>query len=367
MRLRNLIYCCFALIFFFSCSEPQGTTIKGTIAGAENLTAYLDIKSLKNSVQSLVNTPVDGKGNFSVNIPDGVEPGLYRLRVGAKGMDLILKGDEKTVAVNGNMNELQNFKYTVTGSELSAIFQEKIQGIVSKSINKTAVDQYIATGLDPLLTTALSFATTQPNPAQSAMYKKMATNIQETYPTAKLGSELLGFAADMEKQQAQSRSKYNVQVGQPAPEIALPDVNGKIKKLSDLKGKVVLLDFWASWCGPCRRANPHVVEMYHKYNKKGFEVFNVSLDGLDDRSKSRFQGKKLEQMMANQKQRWIDAIKKDQLSWDYHVSDLKKWDSEGASLYGVRSIPTTFLIDKEGNIAALNPRNNLEEMIQKFI
>ncbi|MBT8228830.1 MAG: TlpA family protein disulfide reductase, partial [Bacteroidia bacterium] len=158
-----------------------------------------------------------------------------------------------------------------------------------------------------------------------------------------------------------------VQLGQPAPDIVLPDVDGKTRKLSDLKGSIVLLDFWASWCGPCRRANPHVVETYHKYKEQGFTVFSVSLDGLDARTKSRFPEAQLDEQMKKQKQRWLDAIAKDKLEWDWHVSDLKKWDSSGAATYGVRSIPTTFLIDRDGNIAALNPRNNLEEEIKKII
>ncbi|MDR1757463.1 MAG: TlpA family protein disulfide reductase [Bacteroidales bacterium] len=118
----------------------------------------------------------------------------------------------------------------------------------------------------------------------------------------------------------------------PAPEIAFNNPEGKLLKLSDLRGKYVLVDFWASWCGPCRRENPHVVNTYAKYHDKGFEVFSVSLD--------------------TDKARWQQAIVADKLTWSYHVSDLKGWKSDAARLYGVNSIPCTFLIDKEGNIIA---------------
>ena len=117
-----------------------------------------------------------------------------------------------------------------------------------------------------------------------------------------------------------------------APDLAFPDPEGKIRKLSDLRGKVVLLDFWASWCGPCRRESPNVRNVYAKYHDQGFEVFSVSLD-----------------RDANN---WKKAIADDKLVWPNHVSDLKGWGSAAAKLYGVSSIPSTFLVDKDGRIIA---------------
>jgi thiol-disulfide isomerase/thioredoxin len=136
-------------------------------------------------------------------------------------------------------------------------------------------------------------------------------------------------------------------VGSLAPEIALKDPDGNIRKLSSLKGKVVLIDFWASWCGPCRKENPNVVGIYGKYHDKGFEVYSVSLD--KDRAS------------------WLAAIAKDNLSWPNHVSDLKYWKSEGAAMYGVTSIPATFLIDKKGRIVAKKLRGEeLENKVKEL-
>lgn len=143
-----------------------------------------------------------------------------------------------------------------------------------------------------------------------------------------------------------SMPKPSPQVGEFAPDIILPDAQGNNIQLSSLKGKVVLIDFWASWCGPCRMENPNVVKVFNKYKDKGFTIFGVSLD--------------------NDKNKWLQAIEKDNLTW-LHVSDLKHWKSEGAALYSVRSIPATFLIDREGKIVAKNLRGEQLEMELKRI
>jgi len=137
-----------------------------------------------------------------------------------------------------------------------------------------------------------------------------------------------------------------VQNGMLAPDISLPDTSGNITNLSSLRGKFVLIDFWASWCGPCRRENPNVVKLYNQYHESGLEVFGVSLD--------------------TQRYKWVKAIKDDQLGW-VHVSDLKKWNSEAAKAFAVRSIPFTLLLDKEGKIIAKNLRgSDLQRKLQEI-
>ena len=155
--------------------------------------------------------------------------------------------------------------------------------------------------------------------AMEKIFLSLKPELRETYFGKQVGLRIATFKKTQE--------------GVEAADFSQPDVNGKMVKLSDYRGKYVLIDFWASWCAPCRRENPNLVKAYDKYRSKGFEILGVSLDKAADKAK------------------WIKAIADDQLTWT-QVGDMKGWENEAAVNYEVKAIPMNFLIDPSGKIIA---------------
>jgi len=349
-------------------SAPKGTTISGEITNAANMNVKLEQVKLSSQAMMLAEGKTDANGKFELPSETQLAEGLYRLSIGQQAAGLVLDGTEKQIHIKGDLAKLRMQDFEITGNASTADLNATMTDYYARKLNPNQIMEKSKTFDNPFVGMQLSLSTLGPKPEFIGLHKELAAKLENKYPGNEYAAEYQKVVAQLEQQGKRQAASAKVAIGQEAPDIALSDPDGKEYKLSDLKGKVVLLDFWASWCGPCRKANPHVVELYDKYNKKGFTVYSVSLDGVDERTKKRFSDpNQLDAQMKSSKQRWLNAIAKDNLKWDYHVSDLKKWDCAPAKEYGVRSIPRTFLIDREGKIAAINPRYDLEDKLLEVL
>ena len=350
-------------------SNPAGVSIEGKIPDGANLSVYLDKADPGQAVEVITSATTDETGAFELIIEEDVNPGLYRMRIGSKNGALILDGSENKIQFESGLNDFGKNMFEITGAPLTSELNGALSKYYNRKMDMTAITKFVEQDADPLV--AMQFATIVLNrrPDFAPIHRKVYERVKTSYSSLPALPAYEQFVVALESAYSAQMAKERIKVGMPAPDIELPNPEGDKMKLSDLKGSVVLLDFWASWCGPCRKANPHVVETYEKYKSKGFTVFSVSLDGLDKRTKARFKGDdaQIKKQMDAQKTRWVKAIEKDRLTWDTHVSELAKWDTQAAKMYGVRGIPKTFLIDRDGKIAAINPRYNLEEAILQVL
>lgn len=278
----------------------------------------------------------------TVRIPLLIEGG-ETLQVDLNGKTATVTGS-KTMEAFQKINRLQN-EFQVKAQQLNTQYEAAVEKKDAKrqqqikaefDAGQAAISQQVR-AMMPDLGTSLTalYATNFLDPEQDfALFESMADQFAKAKPNSRMTQ---AFVAQVRRMQAQ---KNGLAEGKPAPEIVLKDPNDKVVPLSSLKGKYVLIDFWASWCGPCRKENPNVVRMYEKYKDKGFEIYGVSLD--------------------QNKAAWLNAIKADNLTWT-HVSDLKFWNSAAAVTYGVQAIPFSVLLDPQGNILAKNLRGETLE------
>ena len=347
---------------------PNPVVINGTLTNKGAYTKiYLDTLNGQNP-WIFVSAAIDSNGKFKLVAPI-TSADIFRLRLDDNNyMMLILTPGEKVslkttgaklggdAAIDGSFHT-QLLYSTMRNSQLfesqKAALNQKYNEIQSSpkrdSLATIIIDQFHAN--DSLQKVALKIEM-EKHPASLAWIffqdkLDMANDFDIIDKTDAATFKAYPENAFVQQHHQMVEVERKTAIGSPAPEISLMDPEGNIRKLSSLKGKVVLIDFWASWCGPCRKENPNVVAMYGKYKDKGFDIYSVSLD--------------------KDKESWLKAIAKDNLTWPNHVSDLKYWKSDGAAAYGVTAIPFTVLVDKKGKIVAKKLRGEeLENKVQEL-
>ncbi len=373
----SLIIIFLAAIFFSACSQqPKPYTVKGNFSNAKDTKIILG-KLTTTSIEPVDSVTLDEKGEFSFSKVISKNPEYYLLRVGDKGYLYLILDSADQVNITGDADSIMA-TYKVSGSKdceilskaskhnlnnlmridsISKVYKNNIKNPKIDSIKKVLdkvymnifnneqsfVKEMIKNNLNSIASYMLLYQQLGNqnfliNPKEDmSLFEKVDDALYSKYPNNAYAQALHSYLIQFKEQlKAQEQAQKNTATGTVAPDFEVPTPDGKTIKLSDLRGQYVLLDFWASWCRPCRGENPNVVAAYNKYHKKGFEVFQVSLD--------------------KSKEAWINAIKKDGLDKWKHGSDLQYWQSAPARLYNVQSIPANFLLDKDGKIIATNLR-----------
>jgi peroxiredoxin len=351
--LSVLVIACAISMFSLNCSgtSSTGITIKGKFTDASDLRIFLDrILVVTKKVEVISQSELNGSGKFTIQTDKPLDAGIYRLRIGARFLPLILDGSEKTIQINGSLGDMDSGKCIIKGSEESVKAHQLLGKLYNKEIGLAELRAESLKAENPLSALYYAIGGITGTKEDVELLKNIVNNLRTKYPKSTYTSDLDNMATSMEREIATRENTQLVKEGSEAPNINLPNPDGKNIELKSLRGKVVLLDFWASWCGPCRRENPNVVNIYNKYKDKGFTVYSVSLD------------------RPGAKENWKEAIAADHLTWPNHVSDLQHWNSAAGRAYGIQSIPHTFLLNKDGVIVAMDLRGEaLEPAIKKYL
>jgi peroxiredoxin len=367
----------FILMLALGCkNDSDQLSVSGTVSNNPSKQAvYLDLIELDAVSPTTLDTAVieAGTGRFKLETTPPAEEGIYRLRFEEDGVFVLLASDRNDIEFNADWKDFGKYttnssssnsfrdmlkafndRVSVINAKRQALLNQQAQGATDSLLRAGEADfnAYVNTTEDFLL----KYADTTKSPSvalyivgpllrtqlEAERFEPVMTSMSKRFTdhsmVQKVVKEYFGY---MQQQ------KSALKIGQPAPDFTLADPEGKMISLSSFKGKYVLVDFWASWCGPCRQENPNVVAAFKQYGNKNFTILGVSLDKAKDP--------------------WVKAIKDDQLTWT-HVSDLKYWESAVVPMYNIQGIPFNVLLDPQGNIVAMNLRGtSLQAKLSEYI
>lgn len=345
-----------ALLALSACTEESGVPVQGTVKNKIDGELVI-LESLEGQTVEVVDTiSVADDGSFEFRIDHDV-PGFFRINFFRRQyVNLIVNGDEEQITINADGNDPQGSP-EITGSKDTDYFANLIelvgfQNQQLQEINQQAIQARMSGDNQEVQELSEEYyekyayyqrekkeAIWQMVPSLAAYYALSALDQEQFFSFYdSVATELKKVRPDhptTEELLSRVNAVRSLAIGSTAPEISLPNPMGDIVTLSSLKGKYVLIDFWAAWCRPCRAENPNVVRLYKEYQDQNFEILGVSLDRTKDA--------------------WLKAIEQDGLIWK-HVSDLKYFNSAAAETYQINAIPATYLIDPEGKIIAKNLR-----------